>query len=133
MSLIPFSKEQFPKLDSAQLEAIQQRISVRTVAASNVLMAAERSFPHVTLDDALVEALHEQPEAHPKTSPEAEVAAASDSVRPQVERQAIVAAATPAILETTQSREALAREKIAAIFGQSAVETKGVDAPEEAA
>lgn len=123
MTLIPFSKEQLPKLGSAQLEAIHQRISVRAVAASNVAMAAERSFPEVTLDDSLIEALHEQPSVRAEVSTELETEKASvpeDVHQLSPEGQKAVAAATPAMLETTQSREEAARAAINAIFGRAA-------------
>lgn len=123
MSLIPFSKEQLPKLDSAQLEAIHQRISVRAVAGSNILMAAERSFPHVTLDDALVEALHEQ-SIPPKPSSKIEASPEPDTVRQlRPEAQEAVAAVTPAILAAPDQREIMentARAGIAAIFEKRA-------------
>lgn len=124
MTLIPFSKEQLPKLGSAQLEAINQRISVRAVAASNVAMAAERSFPAVTLDDSLIEALHEQQPIVPadiSSAPETEAVSTPDNVHQlSPEGQKAVAAATPALLETTKSREEAARERIAALFGERA-------------
>lgn len=131
MSLIPFSKEQFPKLDDAQLEAIHQRISVRAVAGSNILMAAERSFPHVTLDDALLESLQEHPASQGTASPKTEAVSAPAPVRQL--RPESQHAITPVVLENTQSREAIARETIAVIFGQHTIEADETNTMEEAA
>lgn len=123
MAFIPFSKEQSPKLGSAQLEAIHQRISVRAIAASNVAMAAERSFPKAIPDNPLIIALHEQPSirAGVPTEPETEKTSVPAEVHQlSPEGKKAVAAATPAMLVATQSREEAARAAIDAIFGRAA-------------
>jgi len=58
----PFQKKDTKKFNVLRedLDAINERISVRAVAGSNVLRAAEQSFPHVKLSAAEVERLKDQ-------------------------------------------------------------------------
>lgn len=58
----PFQKKDTKKFNVLRedLDAINERISVRAVAGSNVLRAAEQSFPHVKLSAAEIERLNDQ-------------------------------------------------------------------------
>lgn len=58
----PFQKKDTKKFNVLRedLDAINERISVRAVAGSNVLRAAEQSFPHVKLSAAEIERPNDQ-------------------------------------------------------------------------
>ena len=58
----PFQKKDTKKFNVLRedLDAINERISVRAVAGSNVLRAAEQSFPHVKQSAAEFERLNDQ-------------------------------------------------------------------------
>ena len=58
----PFQKKDTKKFNVLRedLDAINERISVRAVAGSNVLRAAEQSFPHVKLSASEIERPNDQ-------------------------------------------------------------------------
>ena len=74
----PFQKKDTKKFNVLRedLDAINERISVRAVAGSNVLRAAEQSFPHVKLSAAEIERPNDQ------ADPQEEIIAAAIAQTP---------------------------------------------------
>ena len=124
----PFQKKDTKKFNVLRedLDAINERISVRAVAGSNVLRAAEQSFPHVKQSAAEIERpndqadrqeeiiaaaiaqtpptpeVHEPYHEHPESSaPVVDLAVAREAVQDEISQE----------LRATAADEATQREK----------------------
>ena len=131
----PFQKKDTKKFNVLRedLDAINERISVRAVAGSNVLRAAEQSFPHVKLSAAEIERpndqadpqeeiiaaaiaqtpptpeVHEPYHEHPESSaPVVDLAVAREAVQDEISQE----------LQATAADEATQREETARVYDE---------------